>query len=82
MNWKIQISITWKPYFLISNIDLNKVVVSNKVSFGKKGFKYFIGYKDAKKLDIYAYSFQKWSHIEEILMNLNMCLFWQKMMNY
>ena len=38
---------------------MNKVVVSNKVSFGKKGFKYFIGYKDAKNLDIYAYSFQK-----------------------
>ena len=24
----------------------DKVLVSNKVSFGKKGFKYFIGYKD------------------------------------
>ena len=33
-----------------SNIDVNKIVVSNKVSFGKKGFKYFIGYKDAKKI--------------------------------
>ena len=31
----------------IENIDINKIVVSNKVSFGKKGFKYFIGYKDA-----------------------------------
>ena len=26
------------------------MVVSNKVSFGEKGFKYFIGYKDAKKM--------------------------------
>ena len=26
----------------IKNIDINKIVVSNKVSFGKKGFKYFI----------------------------------------
>ena len=25
-----------------------EIVVSNEVSFGKKGFKYFIGYKDAK----------------------------------
>ena len=33
----------------INNIDINKIVVSNKVSFGKKGLKYFIGYKDAKK---------------------------------
>ena len=24
--------------------------MSNKVSLGKKGFKYFIGYKDAKKI--------------------------------
>ena len=33
----------------IKNIDVNKIVVSNKVSFGKKAFKYFIDYKDAKK---------------------------------
>ena len=34
----------------IENIDINKIVVSNKVSFGKKEFKYFIGYKDAKRI--------------------------------
>ena len=34
----------------IKNIDVNKIVLSNKVSFGKKGFRYFIGYKDAKKI--------------------------------
>ena len=33
----------------IKNVDINKRVVFNKVSFGKKGFKYFIGYKDLKK---------------------------------
>ena len=33
----------------INNIDINKTVVSNKVSFSKKGFKYFIGYKYGKK---------------------------------
>ena len=31
------------------NIDI-KIVVSSKVFFGKKGFKYFIGYKVAKKI--------------------------------
>ena len=31
-------------------MDINKAVVSNKVSFEKKGFKYFTGYKDAKKI--------------------------------
>ena len=30
----------------IKNIDINKIVVSNKVSTGKMGFKYFIGYRD------------------------------------
>ena len=34
----------------IRNIDINKTVVSNKVSFGEKCFKYFIGYKDAKTI--------------------------------
>ena len=29
---------------------INKILVSNEVSCGKKGFKYFIGYKDAKKI--------------------------------
>ena len=31
-------------------MDINKRFVSDKVSFGKKGFKYFIGYKDSKKI--------------------------------
>ena len=35
----------------IKNIAINKIVVSNNVSFNKKGFKQFIGYKDAKKLN-------------------------------
>ena len=34
----------------IKNINIDKIVVSNKVSFGKKGFKYFIGYNNAKKI--------------------------------
>ena len=35
-----------------SSISINnvKLVVSYKVNFGKKGFKYFIGYKDVKKV--------------------------------
>ena len=36
---------------MINNIDIiNKIVVSNKVSFSKKHFKYFIGYKYGKKI--------------------------------
>ena len=33
---------------LIDNIDISQIVVSNKVSFAKRDFKYFIGFKDAK----------------------------------
>ena len=36
----------YKIYVIIKS----KIVVPNKVSFGKKGFKYFFGYKDAKKV--------------------------------
>ena len=43
----------------IKNIDINKIVVSNKFSFGEKDFKYFISYKDAKKIDLYAYFSKK-----------------------
>ena len=39
----------YKKPISIKNTDINKIVVSNKASLGQKGFKYFIGYKDAKK---------------------------------
>ena len=34
----------------INSIDINKIVVSKNVSFGKKGFNYSIGYKDGKNV--------------------------------
>ena len=37
----------------IGDVDIKKIyspVVSSKVSFDKKGFKYFIGYKDNDKI--------------------------------
>ena len=48
-----------KRPILIDNIDANNIVVSNM-----NGFKYFIGYKDAKKLDLHSYFFQNWVHLE------------------
>ena len=33
----------------IKTLDIGKMIVSNNVPLGKKGFKYFIGYKDTKK---------------------------------
>ena len=50
------------------------MLVSNTVPFGKKGFKYFIGYKDAKKN--YVYLSQKWLHVEKTFMKLSICRFW------
>ena len=34
----------------MKNIDINKVVVSNKFTFDKQDFKYFIGDKDNKEI--------------------------------
>ena len=42
--------INTKNPILISDVNFNKIIVSNKVPFGKKGFKYFIGYKDDRKV--------------------------------
>ena len=40
----------YKSPISINNIDINKIVVSNKFLFGKQDFKYFIGYKDNKDI--------------------------------
>ena len=50
-----------KSRFQYKKIYIKKIVVSNKVSLGKNVFRYFIGYKDAKKFNLYAYLFQKMS---------------------
>ena len=39
-----------KSSISINNIDINKIVVYNKLLFLKQNFKYFIGYKDDKKI--------------------------------
>ena len=41
-------------------MDIDKIVVSNRVTFGKKRFQYFAGYEDVKKLALYV-SFSKTS---------------------
>ena len=48
-NPKTKISPTQNTYF-DKKYRFNKTVVSNKVSFAKKGFEYFISYKDSKKI--------------------------------
>ena len=34
----------------INEVNIGKIVISNKVLYGKKCFKYFIGYKDDDKI--------------------------------
>ena len=48
----------YKRPILIDNIDVNKIIVSNKIYFGND-FKNFIGNRNAKKLDLYVFSLQK-----------------------
>ena len=48
-----------KSTILINNLDINRILVYDKIFFIKNSFKCFIGYKDAKKLDLYAFLFQK-----------------------
>ena len=35
---------------MINNIDIDKIIVSNKSPFNKQDFKYFIAYKDNKEI--------------------------------
>ena len=59
----------------IKNIDINKVIVSNKVPFGKKNLNILFATKILEKLGLYVYFSQKWVHIEKTLMKLNIYLF-------
>ena len=47
--WKCEFY-CFKYLMNINNVDVDKITISNKVSFGELGFKYFIGYKDDKKV--------------------------------
>ena len=60
----------YKKPISIRNINMYKIV-SNKISFRKRGFKYFIGFKDAEKIRPLCISLPKMS----ALMKLNICLF-------
>ena len=40
----------YKRPISINNIDINKMIASNKFLFDKQDFKYFIGYKSNKEI--------------------------------
>ena len=43
---KVKINHYHQNQFLINNVDIDKILISNKVSFGKKGCKYFISFNN------------------------------------
>ena len=65
-----------KDQFQLKNIDINKIVISNKVSFSKKIFEHFNDYKYGKKGRPLCIFLPKMRAFEETLMKVNTCLFW------
>ena len=59
----------------IKNVDIDKILVSNKVPFDKKDLNILLVAKMLKKLNLYLYFSQKWLHTEKTLMKLNTYLF-------
>ena len=47
----------------INEVNIGKIVISNKVLYGKKGLKYFIRYKGDDKIKRLCISFQTLVHI-------------------
>ena len=58
---------------MIDDVDIGKMLISNLASFGKKGYKYFIGCKDD---DYKVILLCIMSGYVQVLMEVNMCLFW------
>ena len=57
-------------------MNINKTLVSDKVFFGKKGFKYFIGPKDAKKNRPLCIFSPKMRTYKKNIIKRNIYLFW------
>ena len=52
-----------KQNIYLAKIDTNKIVVFNRMSFGKNCFEYLIGYKDAGKIKLFCIFLQKHERI-------------------
>lgn len=61
----------------MNNVDINKIVISNKESYGKTGsFKYFIGNDDNDYIKPLCIIFLKWLDMLHTLMVIKICLLW------
>ena len=57
-------------------MDIDKILISNKVSFGKNGYKYLAGCKDnGDKLSNSVLCFKNWLETEKVLMKLDISIF-------
>ena len=68
-----------KSPILIQDVKIDRIVVSDKVPLGKKGFKYFVGYKDdSGKVISLCIMLSKCVHVGEILVKLSICFYFDK----
>lgn len=58
----------------INNEDIHKTLVSDKIAFGKKNYKYFIRYKDGRRISHLCIMLPEMSRYVKMLMKLNMSL--------
>ena len=63
----------YKSSISINVIDINKIIASYKFSFGKQDFKYFLGYKDNKKIRPLCIFFPEMNIYKDNLIRLNVC---------
>ena len=64
--------------FSINDVDVNEIAVSNKLPLVNKILNISLVTNILKKLDLYAYSTHKWLYIKEILMKIDVFIFWWK----
>ena len=72
---KLKLKNTKKP-IRIYDVDINKILVSRKVSFWKRCLKYFIGYKDSEEVRPLYAILQKMRAYRRDFAGKNTCLFW------
>ena len=73
-----------KSPFLLKDVDIEKVLVSNKISFGGKNYKHFICYlcNDHKDQPLRIMLSKTSANVKSMMDELNGCMFWLKMMTY
>lgn len=59
----------------VKHVVIDKVAISNQVSFSKKYFKYFIGFKNDEKVKLLCIMLPKRNQYAKVLMKLNACHF-------